>query len=170
MPLWVTSLMFAVLVSTVPLSWVLRLLLDLPEPLTLSHRRWPMSANLALIGVITADVTIFIRSVYYGGPTDPLAVGMQFLITGVIYVFGFVLLLRQYAGLYPEYFITTGKTGLALHKALYRNVDDIEVVSDGRGETRLRISMRNGNNHPLYLPTRHVVELHKAIESAQPKD
>ena len=170
MPFWVTSLMFAVLVATVPLTWVLRLLLDLPEPLTLSHRRWPLPANLAIIGVITSDVSIFIRSVYYGRPSDPLTVGMAFLITGVIYVFGFVLLLRQFAGLYPEYFITTGSTGLALRKGLYRNVTDVEVVSKARGETHLRIHMRDGEKHPLNLPTRHVVELYKAIDSVQPEE
>ena len=170
MSFWVTSLMFAVLVATVPLTWVLRLLLNLPAPLALSHDGWPLQVNFAIIGVITADVTIFIRSVYYGGPSDPITVGMEFLITGVIYVFGFVLLLRQFAGLYPEYFVTTGKAGLVLRKARYTNVADIEVVSEARGETHLRIHMRNGENHPLNLPTRHVVELHKAIESAQPQD
>ena len=59
---------------------------------------------------------------------------------------------------------------LALRKGLYRNVTDVEAVSEARGETHLRIHMRNGEKHPLNLPTRHVVELYKAIDSVQPEE
>ena len=50
---WVTSLLISILVVTVPMTWVLRIMRDLPEPLLPSYRRWPGWANSVLIGAVT---------------------------------------------------------------------------------------------------------------------
>ena len=70
--------------------------------------------NYILIGTITAYVTIFIRTAYYVRGADPAAVLMEFVIAALAYIFGLVLSLRQFAGVYPEYIVTTGRTGLSL--------------------------------------------------------
>ena len=95
---WITALLVAILLATVPLTWIFRILRNLPPPLLLSHRRWPAWVNFALIGAITGNVTVFVRGVYYGGTREPLALALQFLIAAVIYFFGFVLIVRQFAG------------------------------------------------------------------------
>ncbi len=56
-----TSLLFAVLVVTTPFTFILNIMLQLPKPLALSHRRWPVIMDYALIGAITAYITVFIR-------------------------------------------------------------------------------------------------------------
>ena len=167
MPPWVAALSVAVLVATVPLTWILRVLQALPDPLVLSHRQWPIWGNLTLIGCITAIVTVFIRNVYYGTTPAAAEIGMQFVIVGLAYVFGFVLLLRQFAGLYPEYFVSTGRTGLALRKATYQHIVKVETLSEGRGETSLRIELENGDCLRLNLPTRHLSVLDEQIESSR---
>ena len=165
---WITALLIAVLLATVPLTWIFRILWDLPPPLLLSHSRWPSWVNFALIGAITANVTVFVQGVYYGGTREPLALALQFVIAVVIYFFGFVLIVRQFAGLYPEYFVTTGRTGLSIRKALYRNVVDIDEMNVSGGETRLRLHMQTGESLHLALPTRHLSVLHAAIKDNQP--
>jgi len=152
---WPTSLLFAFLVVTIPFTLILKLMLGLPKPLILSHRRWPMPLLITLIGAITAYVTIFIRSAYYGGRSEPLALVMQFVIAGLAYSFGLVLILRQFSGVYPEYIVTTTRTGLSVRKVAYRNIKDVSQHDSG-GETRLDIETIHGDVLSLTLPTRHV--------------
>jgi hypothetical protein len=166
---WVPALSMAVFVATVPLLWVFRILTDLPHPLVLSHRQWPAWANFCLIGLITANVTVFIHGMYDGGTEEPLSFLLRCVIAGVIYLFGFVFLVRQFAGLYPEYFVTAGRTGFGIRKALYRNIVDIGEASASRHETHLRIHMKTGESLHLILPTRELPAFHKAIEDNQPE-
>ena len=159
----------AVLVATVPLLWVFRILTDLPQPLALSHRQWPVWGNFSLIGWVTVNVAVFIHGMYDGGTEEPLSFLLRFVIACVIYLFGFVFLVRQFAGLYPEYFVTAGRTGFGIRKALYRNIVDIDEASASRHETHLRIHMRTGESLQLILPTRYLPQFHKAIEDNQPE-
>src|SRR5579862_8540685 len=105
MPAWISALVVAILVVVIPFTFVIRLMLQLPKAVTLSHRRWPLAVNFGIIAAITAYTTIFIRNTYYGRGNTSAAVLMQFVIAGLAYVFGLVLLLRQFSGLYPEYII-----------------------------------------------------------------
>ncbi len=159
----------AVFVATVPLLWVFRILTDLPQPLALSHRQWPPWANFFLIGLITANVAVFIHGMSDGGTEEPLNFVLRFVIAGVVYFFGMVLLVRQFAGLYPEYFVTAGRTGFGVRKSLYRNIVDIDEKYASRHETELRIHIRTGESLHLTLPTRHIPAFHKVIEDNQPK-
>ena len=131
MPSWVSALGFAILVVVIPFTLILKLMLQLPKPIALSHRRWPRGVNFGIIGAITACTTIFIRSAYYGRVATPVAVLMEFVIAALAYVFGLVLLLRQFSGLYPEYLITTGRSGLSIRKIAYRKIINIEEVARG---------------------------------------
>jgi hypothetical protein len=166
---WLASASIAVLVATVPLAWVLRILRDIPYPVVRSHRRWPDSANLLLIAAVTAIVTAFIRMVYYGPAPEPVGIGFQFLIAGLVYVFAIVLLLRQHAGLYPEYFITVGASGLGLRKTLYRNVVDFGLRAESDREVKLEVAMNSGERLILHLPPHHVQTFRELIENAQPE-
>ncbi|MCI0348409.1 MAG: hypothetical protein L0Z53_03200 [Acidobacteriales bacterium] len=156
MPTWVTSLLFAVLVVTIPFTLIYKILLRLPRPVALSHRKWPLPLNFGLIAVITAYVTIFIRSAYYGRGSEPAPILMQFLIAALAYAFGLVLLLRQFSGVYSEFIVTTGRSGLSLKKTVYRNITDVQEVSQERGETRLRIATARGASLAFTLQTRDV--------------
>ena len=151
-----TSLLFAVLVVTTPFTFILNIMLQLPKPLALSHRRWPVIMDYALIGAITAYITVFIRSAYFVRGSNPSAVMMQFVIAGLAYIFGLVLILRQFCGVYPEYIVTTGRTGLSIRKTVYRNIMDVEEVSRRRDEARLRVVTIHGLALPLTLPTRSI--------------
>ena len=73
MPSWLASLLFAVLVVTIPFTLILTIMQRLPKAVVLSHRRWPLPLNYILIGTITAYVTIFIRTAYYVRGADPAA-------------------------------------------------------------------------------------------------
>lgn len=168
MPSWVAATLVAVLVATVPMAWVLGIMRDLPDPLVGSHRRWPGWANSLVIGLVTLSVTVFIRFAYYGATPEPLRIGFQLLIVSVAYVFGMVLLVRQFEGLYPEYFVTTGRSGLTVRKAAYRNVSGIEALREAGGETLLRIEMNSGRSLRLELPTRDLPVLFQAIERNKP--
>src|SRR5262245_45101066 len=136
MPAWVNALLFAVLVVTIPFTMILRILLQLPKPHALSSRRWPSALNLVIIGAITTYVTFFIRNVYYVRARSPLAVLLEFVIAALAYGFGLSLILRQFSGLYPEFIVTTGAAGLGIRKIAYRNIEDVEEVWRGHGETR----------------------------------
>lgn len=156
MPTWLASLIFAALVVTIPFTLILKILLQLPKALALSHRRWPSGLNIALIAAITAYVTIFLRSAYYARPANSSSILMQFIIAALAYIFGLVMILRQFSGVYPDYIVTTGRTGLALRKTVYGNITDVEEISHERGETRLRVTTRHGVTIPFTLPTRYV--------------
>ncbi len=159
----------AVLVATLPLLWVFRILTDLPPALALSHRQWPLWVNFSLIGLITANVAEFVHEMYGGGTEEPLGFVLRFVIACVVYAFGFVLLIRQFAGLYPEYFVSAGRTGFGIRKGLYRNIVRIEETSTSPNETRIRAVMRSGERLYLTLPTRDLNVFHKAIEDSLPE-
>jgi hypothetical protein len=161
--------MFAVLVATVPLVWVLRILGNLPEPIVMSHRRWPWWANSLLIGAVSGGVVIFIRVAYYGGSRSILNLAFQFVIVSMVYVFGLVLLVRQFSGLYPEYFVTAGRTGLSPRKALYSKVVDVQRRGEAGGEIHLRIKMESGERLHLHIPTHQLPTLREAIEKYKPR-
>ncbi len=164
MPTWLTSLLFAVLVVTIPFTFVLKVMLQLPKAVAVSHRRWPLPLNFGLIGAITAYVTIFIRSAYYGRGSSPQAVLMEFVIAGLSYIFGLVLILRQFSGIYPEFIVTTGRTGLSIRKTVYRNITDVEEVSRKHGESRLRVITSHGLAIPFTLPTRSVTLFYERLK------
>jgi len=164
MPMWISALVIAILVVVIPFTFILRLMLQLPKPIALSHRRWPLPVNFGVIAAITAYTTIFIRSVYYGRATNPVSILMEFVIAALAYIFGLVLLLRQFSGLYPEYMITTGGTGLSIRKTAYRNIIDIAEVSRRHGESQLRIGTAHGLTLSLTLPARSVPALYDRVK------
>jgi hypothetical protein len=164
MPPWISSIVFAILVVIFPYTLILRILLQLPKPIVLSHRRWPMAVNLVVMAGITAWVAVFIRSAYYRRGFNPSVALMEFVIAALAYAFGLVLILRQFSGLYPDFFVTTGRSGLALRKTAYRNVVNIEEVARGYGESHLRVKTNYGLVVPLTLPTRSVPSLYERVK------
>jgi hypothetical protein len=164
MPPWVSAAMFAIIVVFFPYTLIWRILQQLPKPVALSYRRWPIGVNLAVIAVVTAGVMVFIHGAYYRRFSDPFLILMQFIIAALAYAFGLVLILRQFAGLYPEFFVTTGRSGLALRKTAYRNVIHIEEVGRGHGESHLRVKTSYGLTVALTLPARHVASLYERVK------
>jgi hypothetical protein len=165
MPNWLASLLFAVLVVTIPFTLILKILLQLPKALALSHRRWPYVVNIGLIAAITAYVTIFIRAVYYSRNQNSAALLMEFIIAAVAYVFGLVMILRQFSGVYPDYIVSTGRTGLSLRKTVYRNIRDVEEVSRTRQEVQLQITTGLGAAIHFTLPTRDVPIFYERLKA-----
>jgi hypothetical protein len=165
MPSWISALTFAFLVVVIPYTLIFKILLQLPKPIAASYRKWPLAANLLIIGAITGSITVFIHRVYYGrGFKNPPVVLMEFTIAALIYAFGLVLILRQFAGLYPDFFVTTGRSGLSLRKTAYRNVTRIEEISRASGESQLRIETSYGLVVPLSLQTKHVAMLYERVK------
>jgi len=167
MPYWLTSLLFAVLVVTIPFTLILKILLQLPKAVALSHRRWPYVVNIGLIAAITGYATIFIRSVYYTRGQNSVALFMEFVIAALAYVFGLVMILRQFSGVYPDYIVSTGRTGLSLRKTVYRNIRDVEELSRTRQEVQLEIITSQGSGIHFTLPTRDVPIFYERLK-AQP--
>jgi hypothetical protein len=164
MPAWLSALVVAVLVCVIPFTLVIKLMLQLPKAVALSHRRWPLPVNFGIIAAITAYTTIFIRNTYYGRGANPAAVLMEFVIAGLAYVFGLVLLLRQFSGLFPEYIITTGRTGLSIRKTAYRNIINVEELGRAHGEVQLRIITQHGLALLMTLPVRSVQALYDRVK------
>jgi hypothetical protein len=164
MPTSLSALVVAILVVVIPFTLVIKLMLQLPKAVVLSHRRWPWPVNLGIVAAITAYTTIFIRNTYYGRGTNPVGIFMEFMIAGLAYVFGLVLLLRQFSGLYPEYIITTGRAGLSIRKTAYRNVINIEEAGRDHGEAHLRIVTQHGYIHLITLPDRYVQSLYDRVK------
>jgi hypothetical protein len=165
MPAWISAAIFAILVVIFPYTLIYRILQQLPKPVALSQRRWPLTLNLLIVAGVTAWVTVFIHGAYYRrGLTHPLVILMDCVIAALAYGFGLALILRQFAGLYPEFFVTTGRTGLALRKTAYRNVIKIEEASRRRGESQLRVETNYGLVASLTLPTRYVASLYERVK------
>jgi hypothetical protein len=165
MPAWISAAIFAILVVVFPYTLIFRILLQLPPPIALSHRRWPLIANLMVMAGVTVWVAVFIRAVYYRrGLTEPTVMLMDFVIAALAYAFGLALLLRQFAGLYPEFFVTAGRTGLALRKTAYRNVIKIQEVWRRHGECRLRVETNYDLVVGVTLPSRHVASLYERVK------
>lgn len=167
MPNWLASLLFAVLVVTIPFTLILKIMLQLPKALALSHRRWPWTLNIGLIAAITAYLTIFIRSEYYGRGSDSATLLMEFIIAALAYIFGLAMILRQFSGVYPDYIVSTGRTGLSLRKTVYRNITDVEEVSRNRGEAELRVVTSYAVRIHFTLPIRDVSIFYERLK-AQP--
>lgn len=167
---WLNALLLAILVVTVPFAMILRILVQLPKAHALSNRRWPSIINVGLVGAITAYVAVFLRNAYFVKGQEPVLVVVQFVIAAVAYGFGLTLILRQYAGIYPEFLVTTGAVGLGIRKIAYRNIDDVEEVWRGSGETRLRIHTVYGTDFLFTVPTRAVPTLHERLQAAQPPE
>src|SRR3972149_12213902 len=155
MPSWISAFLFAVLVVTIPYTLMLKLRLALPKPVALSHRRWPLGLNVAVTGAATTYTTVFIRTVYYGRSPNSAALLLEFVIAALAYVFGLVLILRQFAGVYPEYIVTTGWTGLSVRKTAYTNIVDVREAARTGDEADLRIETSHGLVLPFTLPTRY---------------
>jgi hypothetical protein len=164
MPAWVSSLVIAILVVVIPFSVIFKIMLQLPKPIALSHRRWPAGVHFGIIGAITAYTTIFIRSTYYGRSVNQEGVLMEFVIAALAYIFGLVLLMRQFCGLYPDFVVTTGRAGLAIRKVAYRNIVNIVEVSRAHGESQLRLETRSGLAYSLTLPDRSVPALYERVK------
>ena len=153
MPALVNALIFAVLIATYPFTVVMKILLRLPPPLASSHGRWSLSLNVLLIGWVTACVAVFI---YRGRGSSTPELAAEFLIAALCYAFGLVLMLRQFAGVYPEFIVTTSAVGLGVRKTTYRNIQNVVKGSDAAGETRLLITTTRRESLVLTLPTRDV--------------
>jgi hypothetical protein len=153
-PSWLPSILFAVLVVTIPFTLIFKILLQLPKALVLSRRRWSLPLNFGLIAAITAYIAIFIRTVYYGRNPDAASLLMEFVIAALAYIFGLVMILGQFSGVYPDYIVTTGRTGLSLRKTVYRNITDVQEISRTSIETQFRIATSYGTSIFLTLPTR----------------
>jgi hypothetical protein len=170
LPPGVAAFSIAVLVATVPLSWVYRVLESLPEPIVLTHRRWPLWLNLLVSLAVTGTTAFFVRRLYYTEPAipDPVADGLRLLITGLAYILGFVLLIRQHVGLYPEYFVAAGRGGFTVRKRLYENVVRLEEVREVGDETEVLLFMKNRERLRLSLPSSEIPRLYGLIEESQP--
>ena len=164
MPSWISAFLFAVLVVTIPYTLMLKIMLALPKAIVLSHRRWPVGLNFAVTGAVTAYTTVFIRNVYYGRSPNSLSLLLEFVIAALAYVFGLVLVLRQFAGVYPEYIVTTGWTGLSVRKTAYSNIVDIREAARTDQETDLRIEPSHGLVLPFTLPTRHLAAFYERVK------
>ena len=165
MPSWISSVVFAFLVVVIPYTFLFKILLQLPKAVALSHKRWPLAANIGLIAAVATWVTIFIHGAYYHrGFTNPPVILMEFVIAALVYALGLVMLLRQFAGLYPEFFVTTGSSGLSLRKTAYRNVIHIDELSRASGEARLRIETSYGLVVGLTLPIQYVPMLYERVK------
>jgi hypothetical protein len=164
-PSWISAVVVAFLVVVIPYTLLFKILLQLPKPVGLSHKRWPVSANVLLISAIAVVITIFVHhDRYRRGFVAPPVVAMEFVIAAVIYAFGLVLLLRQFAGLYPDFFVTTGRSGLSLRKTAYRNVTQIHELGRASGEAHLRIETSYGLMVALTLPPQYVPMLYERVK------
>jgi hypothetical protein len=155
MQAWGTSLLTAVLVSAIPFTLFINILLQLPRPLAQSHRRWPLALNYALIAAVTSYTTYFIHRGYVAHRSAAEIAG-GCLIAAVVYGFALALLQRQFCGVYPEFIITAGSLGLGLRKTRYRNIKDVGVVAARASETELRVETVYGRVLTFTLPNRYV--------------
>jgi hypothetical protein len=170
MSLWLSSLMLAILLATVPFTFIATILARMPRALAASYGQWAPIVNGLVIGAVTAAVTAFVHSNYSGGGTAPLAYGTKFLVVALIYAFGFSLLIRQAAGVYEEYIVTLGWAGLGLRKTAYRNILRIEAVSSNATETRFRIDTARNASITLTLPTPDVGVFQEQLRKARERE
>lgn len=156
MQVWITSLLFAVLVTAIPFTMFIRMLMQLPPVLASSHQRWPTVLNYGLVAGATSFTTWFIHRGYYGQQRPLAAIVIGYLIAVMIYGLALALLQRQFCGVYPEFIVTTGRFGIGLGKTRYRNFQDVETIAEHEGETELRIVTVHGRVLIFTLPKRYV--------------
>jgi hypothetical protein len=153
---------FGILVSVVPFSFLLWLLHRLPKPLVASHRRWPLLVNCALMTVVAVSTTLFLdRAAMRQHGIRGIVV--EFVIQGVIYGFGLVLLLRQFCGVYEDFIITVGMAGLLLWKTSYTNITKADSRDSGGGEALIRIETARGGVMWLTLPAHQVERFYAQV-------
>jgi hypothetical protein len=78
------------------------------------------------------------------------------LIAAVVYGFALALLQRQFCGVYPEFIVTAGPAGFGLRKTSYRNIKDIQTLSERTNESEFRIETVHGRMLTLTLPRKYV--------------
>jgi len=150
-----TAVFLGILVTVIPFSFLLRLLQQLPKALVQSHKRWPLVANSLVTAVVTAAVALFLHRAS-DSSHGISQVAIEFLIAGVVYGFGLVLVLRQFCGVYEEFIITVAIAGLALRKTSYANIVKADGEHRDGGETRILIETSRGSRVTLIVPTRDV--------------
>lgn len=169
MPPWVAASSIAVLVAMVPLCWVYRVLEALPKPLVLSHRRWSFWVNLLIILSATIVTARFLWRLYEPPPVpNPVAAGLRLVIAALIYILAFALLIRQYVGLYPEFFVASGRGGVTVRRRLYQNVVRLEERGDSGSDFEVLIYLRSREKLTLSVPSRDLSLLYSLIEKSQP--
>lgn len=156
------ALVFGIMVSAIPFSFLLWVLYRLPLPLVASHRRWPLVVNCILMTAVAASTALFFHraAIQANGITG---VVVEFLIASIVYGFGLALLLRQFCGVYEDFIITVGTGGLLLWKTSYTNIAKAESQNSGGGETRIRIETARGSRLLLTLPSRHVERFYAQV-------
>lgn len=153
MPPWTTAFVFSALLVVFPYSMVLKLLFELPKPVALSHRRWPLWANYGIVAAVTMVSAYFIRA-HYLEPMRSEAIAMPaFLVVAVAYAFGLHLLFRQFSGVYDDFVVTTGAAGLMPSKTAYSRIRNVEQ-KPCRSEVVFRLSTDDGRALELTLKPR----------------
>jgi fucose 4-O-acetylase-like acetyltransferase len=148
-----TAVFIGFLVTVIPFSFLLRLLQQLPPALVRSHRKWPLILNGLITAGVTAVIVLFLDRA--ADRSHGIAqVGLEFLIAGVVYGFGLVLIVRQFCGVYEDYIITAVMAGVALKKTSYSNIVKAEGEDTESGETKVLIETSRGTRLKLVLPTR----------------
>src|SRR4051795_13154654 len=105
MDAWSSSLFIAILIATVPFTLLLKVLYQIPGVLALSHRRWPLPLNYALIAAITSFTALFIHRGYSVHRSAPQLAG-ECVIVAIVYGFVLSLLQRQFCGVYTEFIVS----------------------------------------------------------------
>jgi fucose 4-O-acetylase-like acetyltransferase len=150
-----TAVFIGVLVTVIPFSFLLRLLQQLPAALVRSHARWPLAVNGLITAGVTAVIVLFLHRA--ADRSHGIAqVGLEFLIAGVVYGFGLVLVVRQFCGVYQDFIITAVMAGVALKKTSYSNIVKAQGEDTESGETKILIETSRGTRLKLILPTRQV--------------
>ena len=156
------AIVFGILVSVLPFSFLLWMLYRLPRALVASHRRWPLAVNCLMMTVVAASTALFLeRAAVRANGLRGIVV--EFLIQAVIYGFGLALLLRQFCGVYEDYIITVGAAGLLLWKTSYTNIAKAESRDSGGGEMRIRIETARGGVLSLTLPAHQVERFYAQV-------
>lgn len=144
-----------ILATVIPFSFLLRLLQQLPPALVQSHKRWPLAINGLITVMVSAAIGIFLQRTS-GGGHGIAQIALEFLIAGLVYGFGLVLVLRQFCGVYEEFIVTVIAAGLALQKTSYSNIVKVEGEDHEAGETEIHIETSRGTHLKLILPTLQV--------------
>jgi hypothetical protein len=157
-----TALFMGILATVIPFSFLLRLLQQLPQAVVQSHRRWPLILNGLVIAAVTAVVSLFLHRA--ADRTHNIGqLGLEFVISALVYGFGLVLLLRQFCGVYEDFIITVAMAGFALRKTSYANIVKAERRQKDGNETEILIETSRGTLLKLILPTRQVDRFYKHV-------
>jgi hypothetical protein len=145
------AVVFGIVVSAIPFSFLLWVLYRLPTALVSSHRKWPVILNCLMMTLVAASTALFLQRAAEK-PYDLKGLVVEFMIATIVYGFGLVLLLRQFCGVYEDYIITVGLGGLVLWKTSYTNIAKAETRDAGGGEKTILIETARGGLLTLTLP------------------